>query len=249
MLKTVIYIFSIRKIILFLSIFYLILPNICYSNSKFNQSDVNTIESIIEQWLIKNPEKLRTILTNLEKKEKDSFFKETMLLLSESSDNPIIGNPNADVTIYEFFDYNCGYCKSVFDTLMSVVLEDGNIKVVLIEFPILSKTSELAARLALASKKQNSYSEFHTELMRYRGRIVEDSLLKIAKKIDLNIEQLKKDAFSSKIEGILAKNRLIAQRLELSGTPAFIIGKTVVPGAMDRSQIIKLVSLTREEKS
>ena len=239
--------FLVRKIMLIFSI-CIILPSICYSDSNFNKSEVNSIESIIEQWLIKHPEKLRSILTNLAKKEKEEHFNETMQLLTDESANPIIGNPQADVTIYEFFDYNCGYCKSVFENLMKVVAEDGNIKVELIEFPILSKESDLAARLALASQKQNSYSKFHTELMRYRGRIFEDSLLKIAQKLELNIEQLKKDAFSSKVEEILRKNRLIANRLELSGTPAFIIGKTIVPGAIDKSQIVELVSQAREEK-
>ena len=112
---------------------------------------------------------------------------------------------------------------------MSVVNEDNGIKVVMKELPILSRTSDLAARMALAAKYQNLYLEFHMQLMETQGRLTEKKVFEIATSIGLNINKLKEDAVSEEVEKILNYNKMLATRLNISGTPAFVIGQNIIP--------------------
>ena len=246
MFKNILYFLNYR-ILFSLTILILFCHSYSYSEVIFNDKEINKIENIIEEWIINNPKKVRTILTDLEKNEKAEYSKKNMELLSYDSLDPVLGNMNGDVIIYEFFDYNCGYCKSVYDTLMSVIQKDGNVKLVMKELPILSQSSNIAARFALASKKQNSYNEFHGKLMQYRGQLTKDIIIKIAKNLNLDLKKLQIDFSNPIIDKILSNNRILAQRMELSGTPAFIIGSTIVPGAIDKKNLIELIKKARNE--
>ena len=161
-------------------------------------------------------------------------------------DNPGIFLKEADVTIYEFFDYNCGYCKSVVKTIMDVLSEDKKINFVFVEFPILSKQSYIAAKAALASKKQDLYNEFHISLMNIKGRVNKEKVFSTAKEIGLDIDQLKIDMNNPEIEQKLVKNREIAKLLGLNGTPAFIIGDIIYPGALNLNNIKNIIKQFRE---
>ena len=162
-----------------------------------------------------------------------------------------IGNPGiflkqADVTIYEFFDYNCGYCKSVVKPIMDLLSEDKKINFVFVEFPILSQQSYFAAKAALASKKQDLYNKFHLSLMKTKGRVNEEKVFSTAKEIGLDIDQLKTDMNKPEIEQQLVKNREIAKLLNLNGTPAFIIGDIIYPGALNLNNLKKIIKQYRE---
>ena len=236
------------KILLQIVIFlFFIGPSIVYANDEFSNSEEKAIEKIIEKWILDNPEKIRFVLSNLAKKERETYIDETNKLLSNYKLDPILGNPKGDIIIYEFFDYNCGYCKSVFNELMSVVNEDDGIKVVMKELPILSSISDLAARIALAAKYQNLYPEFHMQLMETKGRLSEKKIFEIASSLGLNTSKLKEDAVSEEIENILNYNKMLAKRLEISGTPAFVIGQNIIPGAINKAEFKELIKQERQK--
>jgi protein-disulfide isomerase len=213
--------------------------------SHANQMSQENIEKIIENFLIKNPQLLRSVLDNY-KKNTELEKKKKAIQSLKSFKNPGIFQKNADITIYEFFDYNCGYCKSVVKTIMETISEDKRINVVFVEFPILSQESYTAAVAALASEKQNLYNKFHLSLMKIRGKVDNEKVFKTANEIGLNIEKLKIDMNSSDISKRLNKNREIAKLLNLNGTPAFIIGNVVYPGALTKENLKEIIKKVRE---
>ena len=213
--------------------------------SHANQMSQENIEKIIENFLIKNPQLLRSVLDKY-KKNTELEKKKNAIQSLKSFKNPGIYQKNADVTIYEFFDYNCGYCKSVVKTIMETISEDKKINVVFVEFPILSQQSYTAAVAALASKKQNLYNEFHLSLMKIRGKVDDKRVFKTAKEIGLDVQQLKIDMNNPDISNQLNKNREIAKLLNLNGTPAFIIGDVIYPGALSKENLKEIIKKVRE---
>jgi protein-disulfide isomerase len=213
--------------------------------SHANQMSQENIEKIIENFLIKNPQLLRSVLDNY-KKNTELEKKKKAIQSLKSFKNPGIFQKNADVTIYEFFDYNCGYCKSVVKTIMETISEDKKINVVFVEFPILSQQSYTAAVAALASKKQNLYNKFHLSLMKIRGKVDDKRVFKTAKEIGLDVQQLKIDMNDPDISNQLNKNREIAKLLNLNGTPAFIIGDVIYPGALSKENLKEIIKKVRE---
>ena len=182
-----------------------------------HELNIEEIETIIKNYLIKNPKIIKSILDDY-KKTAETNKKNNAIKLLKDIKNPSIYNENSDITIYEFFDYNCGYCKSVVKTIMDVMSEDKKVNLVFVELPILSQNSYIAATAALASEKQGLYKDYHLSLMSVKGRINEDVIFKIAKKTGLNINQLKIDMKNLEIENKLTKNREIAKLLNLNGT-------------------------------
>ena len=233
-----------KKIILnTLSIFSIIF--IFALPSHANQMSQEKIEQIIENFLIKNPQFLRSVLDNY-KKDTELEKKKNAIESLKSLKNPGIFQKNADVTIYEFFDYNCGYCKSVVKTIMETISEDKRINFVFVEFPILSQESYTAAVAALASQKQNLYNKFHLSLMKIRGKVDNEKVFKTANEIGLDIQKLKIDMNNSDIAKRLNQNREIAKILNLNGTPAFIIGDVIYPGALTKENLKEIIKKVRE---
>ena len=226
-------------------IYFLISTFLLISSSHSHEINKDKIENIIKEFLIKNPDFIKSTLENykisLENKKKQNAIE-----LLNNIENPGFFREQADVTIYEFFDYNCGYCKSVVKTIMDVLSEDKKINFVFVEFPILSEQSYIAAKAALASKKQDQYSKFHLSLMKIRGRVNEEKVFSTAKKIGLDVKQLKIDMNRPEIEKQLMKNREIAKLLNLNGTPAFIIGDIIYPGALKLDNLKEIIKKFRE---
>jgi len=216
-----------------------------YFPSHANELSKEKIEKIIENFLIQNPKLLRSVLDNY-KKNTELEKKRNAINSLYSLNNPGIFQKNADITIFEFFDYNCGYCKSVVKTIMETISEDKKINFVFVEFPILSQQSYTAALAALASQKQNLYNKFHLSLMSIKGVVDDEKVFKAAKEIGLNIEQLKIDMNSSDISTQLKKNREVAKLLNLNGTPAFIIEDVIYPGALTKQNLKDIIKKVRE---
>ena len=216
-----------------------------FSSSHSHEINKDNIDNIIKDFLIKNPDFIKSTLDgyeiSLQNQKKQNAIKSL-----KNIDNPGIFQKQANVTIYEFFDYNCGYCKSVVKTIMDVLSEDKKINFVFVEFPILSKQSYIAAKAALASKKQDLYNNFHFSLMKIRGRVDEEKVFNTARKIGLDVNQLKIDMNNPEVEEQLMKNRDIAKLLGLKGTPAFIIGDIIYPGALNLNNLKKLIKQFRE---
>ena len=239
-----------RNLLLFtVSLFILFQSPGAFPQNSFNDSQIKDFEKIIENWIEQNPKKVKQVLDKLKAQEEKDHNNKTFKMLSNHSTDPVMGNPKGDVTIYEFFDYNCGYCKSVFNTVIKTLDRDKNTKLVLKELPILSQTSINASFFALAAKKQNLYSEFHTKIMQFRGRLTDEILFKMANQVGLDIEKLKKDIQSDEIKLTIEKNKILAERLNITGTPSFVIGKTVIPGALNEEQLLKYINKIRNENS
>src|SRR6516162_11259788 len=146
---------------------------------------------------------------------------------------PVAGNPNGDVSVVEFFDYNCPYCRRALPDVLKLINQDGKVRLVLKELPILSDDSVAAAKLALAANKQGKYFEMHQKLFSESGRANKDKALRIAKELGLDIDQLQKDAQEPDIKKALDESLDLARKLDLKGTPLFLIGDRVIAGALD----------------
>ena len=219
---------------IFISIFFIV------SISHSHEINKDKVETIIKEFLKKNPEYIKSTLDNY-KISQENQKKQNAIKLLEDIGNPGFFHKQADITIYEFFDYNCGYCKSVVKTIMDVLSEDKKINFVFVEFPILSQQSYFAAKAALASKKQDLYNQFHLSLMKIKGRVNEEKVFNIAKTIGLDLSQLRIDMNNPQIEQQLLKNREIAKLLGLNGTPAFVIGDIIYSGALNLNNLKEII--------
>jgi protein-disulfide isomerase len=195
-------------------------------------------EALIKDYLLRNPEVMIEVQANLEAKmekinaEKMAVsLKENAKELFRSASAPVAGNPQGDITVIEFFDYNCGYCKKALPDLAAVIQGDKNVRVVLKEFPILSKGSEEAAKIALAAKMQGKYWDFHQAMLNLQGQANEASALKVAEKVGIDMGKLKKDMVSAEVKKEIDDTRALATKMGISGTPHFLVGDRVVAGA------------------
>ena len=224
-----------------LSALILLLPSLC----KSHEVKEDIVETIIQKFIINNPDLIQSSLDNHKINLEKQKIKKAINAL-KIIENPAIFHKDANITIYEFFDYNCGYCKSVLKVVLETLAEDKKINFVFVEYPILSKESYIASVAALASKKQGLYNDFHSSLMSLKGRISEKEIYNVAKKTGLNVEQLKVDMNNPKINKQLIRNSEIAKQLNLNGTPAFIIGDIIYPGALDKNNLNIMIKNFRE---
>ena len=204
------------------------------ANSDIDLS-TSEVEAIIKNYLLKNPEVLRDAFIELDKKQDRLALAEISDALYEDPRDSFIGQKNAKVTIVEFFDYNCGFCKKSAGWVEKAIeTYPKDVKIIFKELPILdsrTKTSKIAAKAAIAANKQGKFTEIHFALMNERS-ISEDRIYKIAEKVGLNITQLKNDMNNPDVDLYLADTLSLATRIpSLSGTPFFIIGDNLIPGA------------------
>ncbi|RMH48564.1 MAG: DsbA family protein [Alphaproteobacteria bacterium] len=162
---------------------------------------------------------------------------------------PVIGNPDGDVTVVEFFDYNCPYCKRVYKDVDTLIELDDGVRVVFREWPILGPGSEFAARAALAAREQGKYAEFHDAMMSFEGRAAEPTVLKVARDVGLDIDRLKADMQAPEVDAHIAQSMALAQALGFNGTPSFVIGERLVPGVISIDQMQSLVAEAREKSA
>ena len=162
---------------------------------------------------------------------------------------PVGGNGSGDVTLVEFFDYNCKYCRVVAPTIAEVLDADPGVRLVYKEFPILGDGSEAAARVALAAERQGKYRELHRALMSVQGSATEESALAAAAAAGLDVERLRRDMDDPAIAGAIARTRALAAALGINGTPGFVVAGQVVPGAVDRATLEGLIADARQGKA
>jgi protein-disulfide isomerase len=211
------------------------------------------VEQVIQDYFLKHPEFMVDVLRAAEAKLKDQKAEDAKQAISERRDEllgdasaPIGGNPDGDVTIVEFFDYRCPYCKQVEPSLEALLKEDPKIRIVYKEFPVLGPESIYASRMALAAKKQDRYAAFHTAMMAAKGKITDDVVQKVAASAGVDIAQAKTDMKSPDIDAVIKRNYALAEALDINGTPAFIIGSVMVPGTTDLDGLRKLVADARK---
>jgi len=228
-------------------------PAAAQEDQALSPKQVEAVRKIVKDYLMEHPETIHEAIEALRvkmqvqaeadaKKAIDAYKDE----LFDGKDDPIAGNPKGDVVLVEFFDYNCGYCKQTVDALFDSVKADGKVKVVFKEFPILTEESEVAAHVALAAKKQGKYEEIHRAFMKYRGRLDEKQMFRIAGESGLNVDQLKKDMVSADVDKQLRRTQEIAHALQINGTPSFVIGNRILSQALDPQEFKQLFDITRK---
>lgn len=213
------------------------------------------IKALIAETLRENPELVLEALQALEARQADAqaaaaaaVLTSERTLLDRDPNAPVLGNPDGDVTVVEFFDYNCPYCKRAMSEVDALLAEDGNVRLVMREWPILSEGSAFAARAALAARKQGKYLEMHNAMMGMRGKVEADTVLRVAGKIGLDIEKLKADMQSPEIEEHIATSMRLAEALGFNGTPSFVIGDQLIPGFVEKAQLAEVVTAVRAIK-
>jgi len=222
----------------------------------FTPEQVQGMEQIIRQYLLDNPRVLIESLNSYqrgqrlaEEERQQQAVQAHLAALKDDTDSPVVGNPDGDVVIVEFMDYRCGYCRRVVKDLKKVVAEDGNIRLVMKEFPILGPASIRAAKAALAAAKQGKYEAYHFALMTQDGDMSDPHLMQVARQVGLDVARLKTDMEADDIEAMIRRNHDLAQNLGINGTPAFVFGDTLVPGAIDADTMRTLIAEAREKAS
>jgi protein-disulfide isomerase len=208
------------------------------SASAFTPAQRKELETIIKDILLNNPEIMLEVQNALESKM-DKIQAERMAVaikehaneLYRPTTSPIVGNAKGDVPVIEFFDYNCGYCKKAFSDVAQLVEKDKKVRLILKEFPILSKGSEEASRVALAARLQGKYWEFHRAMLENQGQATEASALRVAEKLGLDMARLKKDMASPEVKKEIEDTRQLATKMGIQGTPHFIVGDRIIAGA------------------
>lgn len=213
------------------------------------------IETVVREYLLANPEVIVDAIRLYREREQQAQADQAKMALSahknsliNDPDAPVAGNPKGDVTVVEFFDYHCGYCKRVFPVLRELLDSDKNLRWVFKEFPILGPESVTASRAALAAWKLDpaKYLDFHAALMATSGGLPEDRILKIAKTAGYDADKLKKEMASDSVTAEINRNHQIAETLGIRGTPAFIVGDELVPGAVDVDTLRQLIAKARK---
>lgn len=219
----------------------------------FTPEQKAAVEAIVRDYIARNPELVLDAIAAIEAKRKaeDEQALQGALVahrdaLERSDGDPVLGNPDGDVTIVEFFDYQCGYCKSMAGPMRDLVRSDGGIRWVLKEFPILGPESVVAARASLAADRQGKYEDLHFALMGLRGRLSEPAIWQAATEAGLDLDRLKKDMADPAIAARIEANYQLAQALRIEGTPAFTVGQALVPGAAPKEHLSELVRKARD---
>lgn len=218
--------------------------------------DKAKVEQIVHDYILSHPEIITQAVKVLQDREEAEEAKASQVALKTQHDalynakgSPIGGNPKGDVTLIEFFDYQCGYCKHTQPELDAAIKKDGKVKIVYKEFPILSPASIIAAKAALAAQLQDKYAPVHAALMAATGKLDRDRILSIAKDAGADTDRLAKDMELPAIQKEIDANMALADALNIHGTPGFIIGDTLVPGAIDAGAFKDLFAAARQSKS
>ncbi|MGH1403850.1 MAG: DsbA family protein [Alphaproteobacteria bacterium] len=218
----------------------------------FTPEQKQELQEIFKEFLYENPEIILEAVdrfrANQEKKSRQSA-QENLEQYKEyfaQSDLPMAGNPDGDVTIVEFFDYNCGYCRKAFADLVKLIEEDSNVRVVFQEMPILSPASRKMAMISLAAHQQGKYFEMHKALMDYKGNQGDEAFYKVAEGLGLDVEKLKADVESPAMAANIKKFLERGQSLGIRGTPGFVVGDKVFPGYIGLKGLRDAVATARK---
>ena len=224
--------------------------------AEFSTPQRSEIETIVREYLIAHPEVLTEAMAELEKRQSvadaekhQTAVKDNAKTLFTSANQVVLGNPQGNVTMVEFFDYNCGYCKRAMQDMTDLLKNDPNLKVVLKEFPVLGPGSVEAAQVATAVRMQDKsgkkYLDFHTKLLGGRGEANKARALAVAKEVGLDMTRLEKDMDSVEAKASIQESFKLAEALGLNGTPSYVVGQDVVIGAVGLSALKEKISTAR----
>ncbi len=222
----------------------------------FSPAQRGEIEEIVRSYLLRKPEVLQEVILELEKRQSaieaanaKAAVKANAELLFNSPRHAVAGNPQGDVTLVEFFDYNCGFCKRALSDLLELMKQDPKLRVVFMEFPVLGEASLDAARVAIAAHMQDKsgkkYFELRRKMLTHRGRIDKAQALASAEAVGLDVARIKRDMGSDEVRATIEETMSVAQALGLNGTPSYVVGDEVVVGAVGRDALKQKVNEAR----
>ncbi|MFC3050943.1 DsbA family protein [Kordiimonas pumila] len=234
----------------------LLSPTTHASEAKILDAEREKIEAVIQNYLMEKPEIIALAIQELQRRQNLAQMLPAIKMYREYLENeqnqPVLGNPDGDVTIVEFFDYRCGYCRRHFQEVMRLVKDDGNVKWVLKHFPILDRPGEpalsrKAALAAIAAGNQGKFAEFHIAMMTGAGAITEEYIFNTARSVGLDIEKLKTDMANKLTDKVINNALSIGQDIGFSGTPGYVIGNDVVLGAEGYERLKSAVARARAD--
>ena len=238
------------------TLFVLFSSSATFADEAFSDSKKAEIGEIVKSYLMMHPELIQDAMNALDQKQKDAEAaaqKSALASLSKdlikAENGVVLGNPKGDVTLVEFFDYNCGYCKKALTDLQKLIDSDKNLRIIIRDFPVLGPDSVEAAIVAVAARQQLSgvkYLEFHAKLLESKGRIGKDRAFSVAKDLNVDLTKLQKDMDLAETKAILSETMQIGDALRLQGTPAYLIGQEVVFGAVGYQSLKEAIDATRK---
>jgi len=214
---------------------------------QFSQKQKEAINNMIRDYILEHPEILPEAIQILQSRAKKAMLQQNHTRLYDDGFSYIGGNPKGDVTLIEFFDYNCSYCKGALRTLERLKKEDSDLRIIYKELPVLSESSYIAAKAAMAAMKQGKYEQFHIALLKNTGNLTEERIFEIARDVGLDEQALAKDMTSPLMDRNLQINHSLAEALEINGTPGFVIGDAIIPGAVPYEELVKIIARTRRQ--
>lgn len=213
---------------------------------------VEQVQKIVSDYLRAHPEVIIDAIKAYQaKKDADQQAEAKKNIVALKDDiykdptSPVGGNPQGDVAIVEFFDYRCPYCKAVAPDLDKALAQDGKVKLVYKEFPILGPVSVTASKAALAAEMQGKYVPFHQKLIGYKGTLDDATIYKLAGDVGLDVTKLKADMAKPEIQAIIDKNAKLADKLNVQGTPGFVVGQEMIPGAASVDELTAAIKRAR----
>ncbi len=227
-------------------------PNISTDASSAMPRD--EFERRVRTYILENPEILVEAMQRLQARQRAAEANEAAAVLAARGDevfrdpaSPVGGNPAGDVTLVEFFDYNCPYCRRVAPVMNDAEVADPQLRIVYKELPILGANSLYAANAALAAHRQGRYAAFHKALMQADGAANPDGVLAIAAEVGLDVERLKADMEGPAIQDAIDRNLALARDLRITGTPGFVVGERILRGATDLKTLQDLIHEARRK--
>ncbi|MCP9469422.1 MAG: DsbA family protein [Nitrospira sp.] len=222
---------------------------------KGSTSSHDLTDAVIERYIRAHPEVIVQSLQAMEAKRRAELQERQKVALATKQNellhdpsSPVSGNPKGEITLVEFYDYRCGYCKRAASAVTQLQKEDPRVRVVYKDFPILGEPSELAAKAALASQVQGKHQVFHEALLASHADMTKDEILKIAAGVGLDVKRLEADMADPQWQVVIDKNRALAEELGISGTPGFIVGTELVPGMLDLDGLKELIARAGQRK-
>jgi len=224
--------------------------------TEFSVRQKSEIERIIRDYLVSHPEVLQEAIAELDKRQAAEDLEKAKTAVANnaetlfnSSRQVVLGNPSGDVTLVEFFDYNCGFCKRAMADMLDLLRDDPKLKIILKEFPVLGPGSVEAAKVAVAVRMQDKggkkYLEFHQKLLGGRGQADKARALAVAKEVGMDMKRIDTDMASDEAKLALEESLKLGETLGLNGTPSYIVGTDVVVGAVGLAALRTKVSTAR----
>lgn len=213
------------------------------------------MDQAIEQYIRSHPEVIEQALQSLEgKRQRGEKLRIRQAIAAHQEEllrdpaSPVSGNLNGDVTVIEFFDYRCGYCKRVASAVTQLQKDEPGVRVVYKDFPILGAVSVFGSRAALAAREQGKHQAFHEAMLASESELTQEEVLAIAQRVGLDVKKLEADLQAPERQAAIDRNYALAKLLGISGTPGFVVGSEVYPGVLELAGLKALVAKARTKR-